>query len=66
MKSESAQREAEAFKPLAVRPPSSNPRLFAVRCAVDLQLLTLVRFLQPVLARLRGRVLDVGAGEAPW
>ena len=33
---------------------------------VDLQLLTLVRFLRPLLASLRGRVLDVGAGEAPW
>ena len=61
-----APRVAEAFKPIAIRPPSDSPVLFAVRCCVDLQLLTMVRFLRPVLAGCRGRVLDVGAGEAPW
>ena len=57
---------SEAFKPIAVRPASQSPTAFALRCLVDLQLLTIVRFLQPALAPLRGRVLDVGAGEAPW
>lgn len=33
---------------------------------VDLQLLTVFRFLVPHLGSCRGRVLDVGAGEAPW
>jgi SAM-dependent methyltransferase len=33
---------------------------------VDLQLLTIYRFLVLHLESWRGRVLDVGAGEAPW
>jgi len=57
---------AEAFQPIAVRPPTDNRPLFALRCALDLQLLTIVRFLRPVIGAWRGRVLDVGAGEAPW
>ena len=40
--------------------------LFAVRCLVDLQLLTVFRFLGRELASCSGRVLDVGAGQAPW
>ncbi len=40
--------------------------MFALRCAVDLQLLTIVRFLRPNIGSWQGRVLDVGAGEAPW
>lgn len=66
MKAAHGTRPAEAFKPIAVRSASENPTAFAVRCAVDLQLLTLVRFLRPLLSAFRGRVLDVGAGEAPW
>jgi SAM-dependent methyltransferase len=54
----------EAFQPVAVR--ASSRWRFALRCAVDLQLLTIERFLAPRLARLRGRVLDAGAGEGPW
>lgn len=57
---------SEAFQPIAVRPPSENRFLFWVRCLVDLQLMTVFRFLAPHLAACRGRVLDVGAGEAPW
>jgi SAM-dependent methyltransferase len=56
----------EAFKPIAIRPPSANPLLFAMRCVIDLQLLTTYRFLARELPACRGRVLDVGAGEAPW
>ena len=57
---------AEAFQPIAIRPPSEGRWLFAVRCMLDLQLLTVWRFLKPLLPTWRGRVLDVGAGAAPW
>lgn len=57
---------AEAFQPIAVRPPSDNRLLFWVRCLFDLQLLTVFRFLRRELNACRGRVLDVGAGQAPW
>ena len=57
---------SEAFQPVAVRPPSENQLLFWVRCLADLQLLTIFRFLLLPLNACKGRVLDVGAGEAPW
>lgn len=57
---------SETFQPISVRPPSENKALFWARCLVDLQLLTIFRFLVPHLGSCRGRVLDVGAGEAPW
>ena len=57
---------SEAFQPIPVRPPSEARALFALRCMLDFQLLTIYRFLRPELRALRGRVLDVGAGEAPW
>ena len=57
---------AESFQPIAVRAPGESPWLFRARCAIDLQLLTIVRFLRGPLAACRGRVLDVGAGAAPW
>lgn len=57
---------SEAFQPISIRPPSENRALFRVRCLVDFQLLTVFRFLVPRLGSCRGRVLDVGAGEAPW
>lgn len=56
----------EAFQPIAVRSPSENRLLFWVRCLADLQLLTIFRFLVLHLRSCQGRVLDVGAGEAPW
>ncbi len=56
----------EAFQPIPVRPASAAPLRFAMRCLVDLQLLTIQRFLKPHLVLFRGRVLDVGAGEMPW
>ncbi|WP_210324170.1 class I SAM-dependent methyltransferase [Azorhizobium oxalatiphilum] len=40
--------------------------LFWTRCLVDLQLWTIVRFLRGPLSAVRGQVLDVGAGQAPW
>lgn len=56
----------EAFQPIAVRAPSENRALFWLRCLLDLQLLTIFRFLVRPLSSCRGRVLDVGAGESPW
>ena len=57
---------SEAFQPIPVRPPSEARALFAFRCMLDFQLLTIYRFLRPELLAFRGRVLDAGAGEAPW
>ncbi len=56
----------ESFKPISVKPPSSNPLAFRLRCAVDLQLGSIARPLRPAMAALAGDVLDVGAGESPW
>ncbi len=57
---------AEAFQPIPVRARSDAPIRYALRCVLDLQLLTIHRFLRTHLAGLRGRLLDVGAGECPW
>lgn len=56
----------EAFQPIPIRPPSENRVLFWARCSIDLQLLTIFRFLNRSLSSCKGRLLDVGAGEAPW
>lgn len=56
----------EAFRPIPVRAPEEAPLRFALRCLVDLQLLTIHRFLLRAVPYVEGRVLDVGAGEAPW
>ena len=56
----------EAFQPIAVSAPRDNQLLFWLRCVLDLQLLTIYRFLRRQLPPLRGRVLDVGAGRSPW
>lgn len=56
----------ENFKPIAVTNPAAHPKLFKVRCLVDLQLATISKYLRPALLNVRGTVLDVGAGEAPW
>lgn len=45
---------------------SDNPALFWIRCFVDLQLLTIYKFLKDPLLLVEGRLLDVGAGEGPW
>jgi SAM-dependent methyltransferase len=57
---------SEGLKPISVKPPSQNPFVFAIRCIFDLQLATIVKYLRPSMLRLKGRVLDVGAGESPW
>lgn len=59
---------AEEFKPIPIRRGDGalGRILFALRMAVDLQLLTCVRFLKPELARMHGRVIDVGCGEMPF
>jgi SAM-dependent methyltransferase len=56
----------ENFKPISVKAPSSNRAVFWIRCQVDLQAKTIVRYLRPAMAALKGEVLDVGAGESPW
>lgn len=56
----------EAFQPIAIRPPSEGRVLFYLRCVLDLQLLTTFRFLRRELKQCRGRLVDVGAGQAPW
>ena len=56
----------EAFQPIAVRSPADGPIRFELRCLLDLQLLTIYRFLRTELSACRGRVLDVGAGQSPW
>jgi SAM-dependent methyltransferase len=56
----------EAFQPIAIRPPSEGRVAFALRCVLDLQLLTTYRFLRRELQPCRGRLVDVGAGQAPW
>ncbi|WP_165585385.1 class I SAM-dependent methyltransferase [Roseococcus sp. SYP-B2431] len=59
---------AEEFKPIPIRRREGRlgQILFALRTAVDLQLLTCVRFLRPILGGMRGSVLDVGCGEMPF
>ncbi len=57
---------SETFKPIPVRSQADNPSLFAIRCLLDLQLLTIYRFLRGNVNSWQGRVLDVGAGESPW
>lgn len=56
----------ESFKPISVKAPSDNRWLFGIRCLVDLQMKTITSYLRPAMASLRGKVLDVGAGESPW
>lgn len=56
----------EAFKPIAVGAPGDRPVLFLLRCLVDLQVLTVYRFLRRELRGRRGLLVDVGAGHSPW
>jgi SAM-dependent methyltransferase len=55
------------LQPISVKPPSSNPLAFRLRCLIDLQLGTIAEQLKPAMADLPpGEILDVGAGEGPW
>lgn len=58
----------EACKPISIKRPTGvvSRLLFAVRCLVDFQLATVVRFLKSELASMTGSVLDVGCGEMPF
>ena len=56
----------EAVAPLPLAGPDRGALRFALRTGVDLQLRTCLLFLRPELARVRGTVLDVGAGLSPW
>ena len=56
----------ETCQPVPVRAPGDNHLLFWLRCFFDLQLKTIVQHLRPAMAGLKGRILDVGAGESPW
>ena len=54
----------ELFQPKPVK--MTSPLMFRLRCLFDLQLSTIFEQLKTELPRLRGRVIDVGAGESPW
>ncbi len=57
----------ESFQPISVKSPTKNPWLFKLRCYIDLQLLTIVSFLQKEMSNFSaGLIIDVGAGESPW
>lgn len=56
----------EEFQPISVKDPTLHPWRFRLRCLVDLQLATISRCLRPAISGLNGRILDVGAGQAPW
>lgn len=57
----------ESFKPISVKAPSANLFLFKIRCFIDFQLLTIVKFLHPEMTKLpQGVIIDIGAGESPW
>ena len=55
---------SEVFQPRPVK--MNSPLLFRMRCLFDLQLLTIFEQLRIEVPRLRGGVIDVGAGESPW
>ena len=55
-----------SVSPEIQQPVPVSSRMLSLRCLADLQLATIVQMLKPELRRLSGRVLDVGAGEAPW
>jgi SAM-dependent methyltransferase len=59
---------SEAVKPVPVTIGTGllGRTAFSLRCAVDLQLATICRFLKPHLVQFRGDVLDVGCGAMPF
>lgn len=57
--------KSKSFEPIPT--PAVSTLKFKLRCLVDLQLATIVRFLKPAMADLPpGTILDVGAGRARW
>lgn len=56
----------ELFKPIPVEIPVNHPRIFQLRCVIDLQLATIAKYLRPAISKIQGSVLDVGAGQSPW
>lgn len=56
----------EGFQPIAVQSPLAQPILFRLRCLIDLQLHSIVKYLRPALEKAEGKILDVGAGQSPW
>ena len=54
----------EVFQPKPVK--MNSPLMFRLRCFFDLQLLTIFEQLRIEIPKLRGGVIDVGAGESPW
>ena len=55
---------SEVFQPKPVK--SDNWLFLRFRCLFDLQLSTIFTRLRIEMPRLKGKVLDVGAGESPW
>ncbi len=66
MNTRTTERPQEGFQPVAVQSPANHPFMFRLRCLVDLQLGSIVKYLRPALAQITGCVLDVGAGQSPW
>jgi SAM-dependent methyltransferase len=54
----------EVFQPKPVKMKSLL--MFRIRCLFDLQLSTIFDQLRIEIPRLKGGVIDVGAGESPW
>ena len=54
----------EVFQPKPVK--MNGSLMFRLRCLFDLQLSTIFEQLRIELPKLRGGVIDVGAGESPW
>ena len=58
--------QPEALRPVVVKSPADSRWEYCARLLADLQFATILRFLRPRLADIRGQLLDVGAGESPW
>jgi len=53
-------------KPIPVTGPEASRFRFYFRQIVDLQLKTIVSYLRTLLPTIRGKLLDIGAGQSPW
>ncbi|MET0638207.1 MAG: class I SAM-dependent methyltransferase [Chitinophagaceae bacterium] len=58
----------EGFQPISNTPPVgfAGKLKYYGRMMFDLQILTIVRDIKPLMALYRGKVLDVGCGESPY